>query len=167
MAYLYLTHQGAVVRRRGDALVVEADDRTLAELVSHRLDGLCIFGRVHLTIPAVELLLSRGIETAFLTLTGRLKGQLTPVRPRNVTLRLEQFRRFLDPAERLDLARLLVRAKLTNARAVLRRFAYNHPGEVPGGLCDDLKAAIAAAARAGDLNSLHGIEGEAPSLMRK
>ncbi|OPX21489.1 MAG: hypothetical protein B1H04_06550, partial [Planctomycetales bacterium 4484_123] len=67
VAYLYLTHQGAVVRRRGDALVVEADDRTLAELVSHRLDGLCIFGRVRLTIPAVELLLSRGIETAFLT----------------------------------------------------------------------------------------------------
>jgi len=159
MAFVYLTHQGAQVRRRGDALIVEADGQKLADLEIHNVEALCIFGRVHLTLPVVELLLQREVETAFLTIDGRLKGQLTPARPRNVTLRIEQFRRFLDPATRLEMARAVVRGKLANACELVQRYRYNHP-EAP--VDEDLagvRDALAGIDAAPSLDSLRGLEG--------
>lgn len=159
MAFVYLTHQGARISRKGDALKVTADGQELADIEIHHVEALCLFGRVHLTIPAIELLLDRGVETAFLTVGGRLKGQLTPVRPKNVSLRLEQFRQFLDPARRLSLGRAFVRAKLFNAAELVQRFAYNHPEAGLTEAADELKSYADRADRAAAIPELLGIEG--------
>jgi len=159
MAFVYVTHQGATIRRKSESLIVEADDHMLAELEVHRVETLCLFGRVHLTLPAIELLLRRNVETAFLTIHGRLKGQLTPARPSNITLRLKQFTKFGDPAVRLEMARAFVAAKLANGREVLRRFAYNHPGTMGPGIWEPLGQMIPAARSAESLSMLRGVEG--------
>lgn len=159
MAFVYLTHQGAEMKRRGEALVVEADGQQLAELETHNLDAICIFGRIHITLPAMELLLQRGIETAFLTINGRLKGQLTPARPTNVTLRIEQYRRYLDPAVRLEMARTIVRGKLANAVEVVQRYRYNHPEVRVEPDIAGIRDAVAAIGGAATLESLRGVEG--------
>ncbi len=159
MAFVYLAHQGAQVRRQGEALLVEADGRKLADLEIHGVEALCIFGRIHLTLPAVELLLQREVETAFLTMNGRLKGQLTPARPKNITLRLEQFRRFFDPAARLAMARTVVRAKLANARELLQRYRYNHPEADLAAALAGVEDAMAGVDRAAGVESLRGVEG--------
>lgn len=159
MAFVYLTHQGAQIKRKGDALVVEADGRELADLEVHNLEAICIFGRIHITLPAIELLLQRGVETAFLTVSGRLKGQLTPARPTNVTLRIEQYRRYLDPAVRLELARTIVRGKLTNACEFVRRYKYNHPEVQVDADIAGVRDAVAAIDRTTTLESLRGVEG--------
>lgn len=159
MAFVYLTRQGASVRRRGRSLIVEVDGKQESELEVHRIDALCIFGRAHLTTPAVELLLRNGVETAFLTKAGRLKGQLTPARPRNITLRLAQFQRFLDVQERLAMSRKIVGAKLGNALGVLKRFASNHPGALPAEAMGAVADACLRAGTIGDLAGLRGVEG--------
>lgn len=159
MGVVYLTQQGSTVRRHGDTLVVESDGRTLADLEVHGLDALCILGRVHLTLQAMELLLRREVPTAFFTMDGRLKGRLVPPAPHNVSLRLEQFRRAESPATRLAMARLFVRAKLENARELVHRFQYNHPETAFPEELGSLRDAVEASASAESLECLRGVEG--------
>jgi CRISPR-associated protein Cas1 len=159
MPAAYLTTQGARVRRRGDALLVESDGEPLGTLHVHRLEGLCVFGRVHLTVPVLELLLGRGVPVAFFTVRGILKGRLVPPRTGAVRLRLAQYRRFASPQDRLRVSRSLVVAKLDGARAMVQRFASNHPGVLPGQSQAGLREHSQRARAARSLETLRGIEG--------
>ena len=159
MPFVYLTEQGAEIARRGQSLEVRSDGRKLADLEIHHVQGLCVLGRVHLTLPAMELLLRHRVETALLTVDGRLKGHLVPPRPHNVRARLAQYRQSLDPDARLRWAVTFVRAKLHNAGQMLRRHAYNHPESGLAREADEVLAAADRATQAADPASLRGIEG--------
>ena len=67
MANLYLTEQGAVLRKTGERLIVEKDDQELLEIECFKVDTVFIFGNVHVTTPALTTLLDHGIELAYLT----------------------------------------------------------------------------------------------------
>lgn len=159
MPVVYLTHQGAQVARQGETLVIREEDRTIADVEIHHVDGLCVFGRVHLTLPAMELLMNHHVSTSFLTIHGRLKGQLVPAHPRNVSTRIRQFQCRADATRRLAWARNIVHAKLHNAAEVVRRFAYNHPESGVAGQAAEVKAAADRAFQASSFPTLRGIEG--------
>lgn len=161
MAYAYLVEQDSVVVKRGRRLLVEQNDTTIAELELHQLDALLIFGRVEITTPALDLLCRHNVETAFLSLNGRLKGQLTPPRPKNIALRLAQYHRFNDPGGRMRRARQIVATKADSAAAVLRRFAYNHkqPAPILRTAAGQISEHAAAVADIDSPQSLMGLEG--------
>ncbi len=126
MANLYLTEQGAVLGKSGDRLIVTKKGKTLLEVPCHHIDAVLIFGNVHFTTPAVRELFEHGIEMALLTRRGRLLCQLTPPMPKNVPLRLSQYRLFNDPVFALPFSRNIVRAKVRNGLSLIRQYAYNH-----------------------------------------
>ena len=161
MAFLYVIEQGAVIRKTGQRILVEKDEETLLEIPRDKLDAILVFGNVTLTTPALSDLLDSGIEVALLTRHGRIKGQLTPAKSRNIVLRLEQFRRHEDQTFRLEISREIVSAKVHNARALMRSFSYNHP-EARCEVADErLSAILEQVARADALSSLNGLEGAA------
>src|SRR5439155_4245143 len=80
-----------------------------------------VMGNVQVSTQALETLLYNEVPVMYLTGYGRFVGALQPAPTKNVSLRLEQYRRFADPAEALALAREVVRAKLVNQRALLMR----------------------------------------------
>jgi CRISPR-associated protein Cas1 len=127
MAFLYVTEQGAVLRKRGHRIVVEKDDKEILDVPCDRLQVILIFGNITLTTPALSELLDQGIEVALLTRRGRLKGQLTPVKSRNIHLRLAQFRRYDDETFRSAVGRTIVAAKIAGERDVLADHLHNHP----------------------------------------
>jgi len=98
MPTLYLTEQGSLARLDSGRLAVAKDGQALAEVPLEQLEGLCIFGNSQLSTQLIAKLLERGIETAFFTMNGRLKGQLTPAKARNNELRLAQFQKSGDKA---------------------------------------------------------------------
>ncbi len=161
MATLYITEQGSILRKTGDRIIVEKDDQTLLEVPCHKVDAVLIFGAVQVTIQALSELLEHGIELALFTRHGRLKGQLTPIKSKNIVLRMAQFERARDPVFVLQTARAVVGAKIGNAMTVLRRFAYNHPERkaVLDAEIMRLDAHLAGIDRVPDLNSLNGLEG--------
>lgn len=127
MAILYITEQGAILRKSGDRIVVEKDEAVLLEVPCHKIDAVLIFGAVQVTTQALSELLEHGIELALLTRHGRLKGQLTPIKSKNILLRMAQYERSRDPQFSLAVAKEIVRAKIANGLEILRRFTYNHP----------------------------------------
>lgn len=161
MAHLYLTEQGAVLRKSGDRVIVSKDERDLLEVPCHHLDAVMIFGNVHFTTPALRKLLEHRIELAFLTRRGQLLCQLTPPMPKNVTLRMAQYDRSRDPSFALGLARTIVAAKIHNSGEIIRRHAANHPSPSLAAAGAELGEAIARVRDATSLDALRGIEGAA------
>ncbi len=125
MAVLYLTEPGSVIRKRGERLVVEKDKQELLEVELRRLNTVIMLESVHVTTPALVLMLSFGVEFALITADGYLLGQLTPPLARNIAIRKAQFRKETDQAWALDQARQIVAAKIHNSREVLIRHMWD------------------------------------------
>ncbi|MFH1749162.1 MAG: CRISPR-associated endonuclease Cas1 [Planctomycetota bacterium] len=164
MPVAYVTEPGAVVHLKGRTLEVHKEDERLADWELIRLDGLCLTGGTHITQPAMRALMKAGIELVLLATDGRMLGRLTPLNARNAALRMEQYRCYLDAARRLEYALSLVQAKLVNARALLMRYARNHPGADLTGAAAELQAIVEDVARVADLAALMGTEGNAARI---
>jgi CRISPR-associated protein Cas1 len=161
MATLYLTEQGAVVRKCSEHLIVEKDENRLLEIPCADVDHVMIYGNVQVTTQAIRELAEHGIAIAYFTQGGRLLCQLSPEASKNLVLRQAQWRRHFEAEFALRFGKAVVAGKLENALTVIRDFHHNHP-ELD---CADERAALETARqRAGaadNLDSLRGIEGSA------
>ncbi len=161
MATLYITEQNAIVRKTGDRLVVEKDRTTLLDVPCLKLEAVLLYGNVQVTTQALAELLDHGIELALLSRAGKLRGQLTPPKAKNVPLRMRQYELSRSEERCLPLARELVCCKIANSVAVARRFRANHPEAIAAEAVADLERHLDGAAGAASLDSLRGFEGAA------
>ena len=88
MANLYLTEQGSSLKKSGERLIVEKEGQELLEIQCFKVDTVMVFGNIQITTQAVSEILEHGINLAFLTMSGKLKGQVTPHKGKNIDLRL-------------------------------------------------------------------------------
>jgi CRISPR-associated protein Cas1 len=162
VSYLYLTEQGAVLRKSGDRFLVEKDDQVELDLPYHKLESVLIFGNVQVTTQAMAELLDKGITVGLFSRQGRFRGSLDPPRGKNVLLRLAQFEAYKDEPRALQIARATVQAKISNGLEVLDRYASRQAQ--PEGFAaarTTLAAALEAAGAAQNVPGLLGIEGTA------
>ena len=141
MPTLYVTEQGAVVRKSHGSIIVTQDDyaaksgtskgrrRILIEVEPHRLELIALVGRVHITSSATHVCLRSGIAVAWFRSNGDFLGRLVPELSRTADLRLRQFRMVSDHEESLSLARTIIMAKIRSAIQVLSAVRSNRPGE--------------------------------------
>jgi len=164
MANLYVTEQGAVLRKTGDRVVVEKDDKTLLDVQCSQIDAVLLFGNVQFTTQVVHKLFEHGIEMALLTRTGRLIGQITSPFPKNIELRYEQFKKYDDSSFRLTLSKILVNGKIKNCLNLIRNFSYNHPEIDLKETTDGLESSLNQIEQGQDLSALFGIEGHGATI---
>lgn len=159
MAFLYITEQGAMLKKAGERLVVEKEGHTLLDTPSSKIEGVLIFGNVQFTTQAVQLLFEQGIEMAMFTSHGKLLGQLTSPTTKNIVLRQAQYARSNDPVFTLGFARSLVGSKISNALEFVRGFSHNHPDTNLRDESSQLSALCFQVDLQPDLASLLGLEG--------
>ena len=164
MANLYLTEQGAVLRKSSDRLIVTKDKATLLEVPCHAIDAVLIFGNVQFTTAAVRELMEHNIEMALFTRRGKLLCQLTPPMGKNVPMRLAQYERARDPAFTLAFAKQVVTAKVRNGLTLVRQYAYNHPDADLQRALDELAGYTERIAAATTTDELFGVEGNAARI---
>lgn len=162
---VYVDRQGAVVRVRGDRLVVTAesdggDEEALLRLSLRRVRQVVCYGRVSLTTPFLHRAAERGIEVVLLTESGGLSARLASPTSSDPQIRRAQYAAADDPARSLAAATGFVTGKLVNMRAAVLRAAE----------ADDVQAYDAAqtisdladrAPEAGAVDELLGLEGAA------
>jgi len=124
-----------------------------------KLDAVLVFGNVQVTAQALAALLDQGIELALLSRSGRLRGQLTPPKARNIPLRLRQYELGHDEGFCLTLAREVVAAKVASSAAVLRRFRRNHPEALWAEAIEEVARSLAGVEAAAGAEALRGAEG--------
>jgi CRISPR-associated protein Cas1 len=161
MANLYLTEQNSILRKTGDRLIVQKGDEILLDVQCHKIDAVLIFGNVQFTTQAVHELFEHGIEMAILTRTGKLIGQITSPATKNITLRLEQFKKYWDDDFRVNVSREIVTGKIKNCLNIIRLFSYNHPETDFKAETTGLKTTLSSVESADAIGQLLGLEGSA------
>lgn len=156
----YVVQTGATLRRDGTRLHVYVGKKREAELVTHDMSQLVLMGNVLLTPAVIDLLLERGIDTVLLTVHGRYRARIVGTGTSHVTLRLAQYDRFRDAWGALEVAKAIVRGKITNQRTFLLRGARE--GRNPSKLRASTVAMRATLSRlegAMSLDEVRGCEG--------
>ncbi|MDY3558637.1 CRISPR-associated endonuclease Cas1 [Gemmata sp. JC673] len=165
-AVLYLQEPGTSVGKRSEHLVVKKEGQELTRVPMHAIRQVVVCGNVQVSTQALETLAANDIAVAYVTGHGRFIGSFVPAPTKNVSLREAQFRTFDDPAACLDLAKAVVRAKLSNQRALLMR-SLRGEGEARGSHEHSAKGIyglIGALDAQTSVESVLGIEGQGAAL---
>jgi len=159
---LYVQNHRAKIAKKGETLIVSADEVELAKARLIDVSQVVLYGGVYVTAPALHELMVREIPVSWHSFGGWFMGHTQGVGHKNVELRTAQYKASFNPQTCLRLARGLVQAKIANSRTLLRR---NWRGEdSPDALLRNLKHCGQKAARAEALASLLGVEGEAAAV---
>ncbi len=126
MSNLYVTEQNSVIRLSSRTLQITKGKEKIAQVPMINVDSILVFGNPQITTQAMAVLLEEGIDVAFLSTNGKLRGRLTSSVSKNVLLRVAQYERQLDDEFQVNLARTIVKSKIRNGRKVIKRFLYNH-----------------------------------------
>jgi CRISPR-associated protein Cas1 len=162
---LYVTTEGAHVRKDGETVAVEIDGVVRLRAPAHLLGQIVCFGQVSTSTRLMGFASEAGIAIAHLGYSGKMLARVEGPQTGNVLLRRAQHRATDDAVAALPVARAVVAAKVANQRAILRRHLRDYP-DGPG--TDRVEAAqrrLGDAARLAlsvpDLDVLRGQEGEA------
>jgi CRISPR-associated protein Cas1 len=161
MAFVYVTEQGAIIKKTGERLLVEKDDQTLLDIPADKVEGVLVFGHVQFTTQAAQLLLNQGVEMAIFTRHGKLLGQLTSPFTKNITLRQAQYAKKNDSSFTLSFCKAIVEAKVANGLELIREFAHNHPETSLSEESSQIEPLLPRIGEVLDLSSLLGLEGAA------
>ncbi|MFD0858618.1 type I-C CRISPR-associated endonuclease Cas1c [Roseovarius aquimarinus] len=162
---LYVTTEGARLRKDGETIAVEIDGRVVKRSPAHLLGQIVLFGETSASPDVMHFAAASGISMAWMGYSGKLMARIEGPQSGNVLLRRAQHRCTTDPSAALPVACAIVAAKVANQRAVLRRHLRDY-GNQPGSEAVELaQRRLADAARhaleAPDLDALRGHEGEA------
>lgn len=102
------------------------EGEVLLELPCADIDHVMVFGNVQITTQALQELLQHGIELALFTFSGKLIGQLTPPKTKNIVLRIEQFKKYQDENFRLQVAKMCVQRKIDSMLTILKAYKKHH-----------------------------------------
>ncbi len=165
---LYVTSEGAWLRKDGANLVVETEGAERGRAPLHMLDGVVAFGWAGASPALMAACAEGGIAISFCQPNGRFLARVEGARSGNVLLRRAQYRLADNPAARSRLVQGIVTAKTANQRTVLLRALRDHGDTMAPEAASAIAAAVdrlADAARrtivAADVDGLRGIEGEA------
>jgi CRISPR-associated exonuclease Cas4/CRISPR-associated protein Cas1 len=160
---LHIQAPGARLRKSGEALIVEVEEKkTKIELI--HVSEVALYGPVSPTTPALHELMRREIPVAWHSTGGWLMGHTVGTGSKNVGTRAAQFRLAADALAARRIAAGLVAAKIRNQRTMLRRnWKGNETIERDDALAR-LKRLAEAAPHAPDLPRLLGLEGEAAAI---
>ncbi len=162
---LYVVTEGAYLHRDGQTIVVEIDKRPVLRLPIHMIDSIACFGRVMVSPQLMEFCAEQDVALNFLTPNGRLMARVDAPASATVKLRRRQYKLAEEGAFRLEFSRCIVAGKLQNARYNLLRSAREigdgESGEALRRAAALLAASIEAADKAGSVEEVRGIEGDA------
>lgn len=162
---LYVTSEGAYVRKDGETIAVEIDGATRARAPAHLLGQIVCFGQTAMSPDLMAFAAESGISIAYLGYSGKLQARVEGPQSGNVLLRRAQHTATDAPDAALPVARAMVSAKIANTRALLRRSLRDYPDAKGAAAIDRAQRGLDFTARhallAPDLDTLRGREGEA------
>jgi len=166
---LYVTSEGAALRKDGENAVVSVDGAERARVPFHMLASIVLFGPVAVSPAMMGAAAAQGMTIVLLDRFGRFQARIEGPVTGNVLLRRAQYAASEAPTA---IVRALLLGKIANQRTVLMRALRDHGGEMAENARQALDAAVARLAQilrrvelaGGDAEALRGAEGEAAAL---
>jgi len=161
MGTLYITQQGAVLKKISRRLAVYKGEEKIAEVPVIKVDRVMLFGNVQVTAQTVAFLLDSGIDICYLSSKGRYRGRLVAAESKNVLLRIAQYERYLDDSFQLRISKAIVEAKIKSCLGLIRRYRKHYPELDCSQEISLLDNALSNIESQAQVSSLLGIEGSA------
>ncbi len=165
---IYVTTEGAWLRKDGENIVMEVEGELRARLPAHMIESLVCFGRVLVSPPLLGYCTERGICVSYLSPNGKFLARVEGPVSGNVLLRREQYRRSDNAPGCAAIVRNLLIGKLHNQRAVVSRGLRDYGNDLPQAARAALSHADKRLKRIGSrlldetaIDVLRGLEGEA------
>lgn len=163
---LYVTTEGAWLRKDGANIVMEVEKDIRARVPVHMLESLVCIGRVAVSPQLMGFCSEQGISICYLTANGKFLARVEGPVSGNVLLRREQYRRSDDLVCCANVVRHMLAGKIHNQRAVLARGWRDHGDkltDVPAfqHALKRLKRIPQRLLTESDVDVLRGLEGEA------
>ncbi len=124
---LYVTTEGASLRKDGENLVAEVDGAERARVPLHMLGSVVVFGAIYVSPPLIQACAGAGLTIVLLDRAGRFQARIEGPVSGNVLLRHEQYHVSDAPD---DIVRSIVSGKIANQRTVLQRALRDHGDEI-------------------------------------
>ncbi len=128
MAVVYVKEQGAMVQKRGERLIISKGDNTLLEAPMIQLENLALIGNVQITTQALHMLMEQGVDVSYFSYSGKYLGHAAAEASKNIFLRFHQYGFYLDEEKRLNMAKIIVRNKIQNQMALIRKHRWGDGG---------------------------------------
>lgn len=166
---LYVTTEGASLRKDGENVVVHVEDAERARVPLHLLGSVVVFGAIHLSPALMGACAAAGIALILLDRSGRFQARIEGPVAGNVLLRRAQYRASDAPDA---LVRAFILGKVNNQRSVLMRGLRDYGAELAS---EHLGKVTTASERLGHIlrrvgfaglsvEEMRGAEGEAANL---
>jgi CRISPR-associated protein Cas1 len=123
---LYVTTEGASLRKDGENVVAEIDGTERTRVPFHMLGSVVVFGATYISPSLIGALARGGVTVVLLDRQGRFEARIEGPVSGNVLLRRAQYRAADEPD---DIVRGIVSAKIANQRAVLMRALRDYSEE--------------------------------------
>lgn len=161
---LYITTQKTYLHKKGDAIEVIVDDKTVATIPMINLDSIVCFGNIYVSPFLLGSAPEHNITISFLSETGKFLARVQGPVAGNVLLRKAQYRVSDDKDKSALVAKYFITGKIANQKTVLQRAIRDHKDKVD---VESLRIAIKflernldKIQRENDLDRLRGIEGD-------
>lgn len=118
---LYVTTDGAWLKKDGANIVMMLKGEEQARLPSHMLESLVCIGRVLVSPPLMAYCCEQGIAISYFTPNGRFQARVEGPVSGNVLLRRTQYSATDNPDVCVPIIRHILIGKVRNQRAVARR----------------------------------------------
>lgn len=124
MSVLYLKEQGAYVQKSGERLVVTKSGQILLDIPVFQVDNIAVIGNVQVTTQALHMLMQNGVDVSYFSRSGKYLGLAADESAKNIFLRFEQYKCFMDESRRMGIARTIVDGKIQNQIEMIRHHAW-------------------------------------------
>jgi CRISPR-associated endonuclease cas1, DVULG subtype len=168
---VFVTTEGAWLRKDGENLVMEIERVEKARLPLHMLQGLVCMGRVLVSPQLMGYCCDKGICITYLSSYGKFLARVEGPVSGNVLLRREQYRRTDDPGQCASIVRNMLIGKILNQRSVLSRALRDYGDDYDSQVAAGLKQVVLRLKRIADqipsvsqVDVLRGMEGDAAQL---
>jgi len=165
---LFVTLEGAYLRKDGAAVEIRHEGESKLRIPLHNLEGIACFGwDICASASLMAACAEADVSLSFHTPHGKFLAAAQGFTSGNILLRRQQYRCADEEPKALAVAANMISAKLANARHVLMRAARDHGGKsmergvILSNAADFLAVRIGLIPRAGSLDTLRGIEGDA------
>lgn len=166
---IYVTTEGASLRKDGENLVAEIEGVERVRLPLHMIGSIVVFGAIYISPALMGSCAAAGITMALFDRAGRFQARIEGPVSGNVLLRRAQYKASDAPQ---DIVRSFILGKVSNQRAVLMRSLRDYDDDLGPAACEriahavDRLALILRRVAKADLtvDEMRGAEGEAANL---
>lgn len=161
---LYVTTQKTYLHKKGEAIEVIVEDKTVATIPMINLDSIVCFGNIHVSPFLLGAAPEYNITISFLSETGKFLARVQGPVAGNVLLRKAQYRVSDDKDNSAKVANYFITGKIANQKTVLQRALRDHKDKVDipkiQAVIQDLNRNLEKIEKETDLDKLRGIEGD-------